>query len=270
MMQIPVLTYHSNNVDGNEYHNNDHVAFELDLQLISKLGYEIISTHELVSILKEKAGSSKKKYVCLTFDDGSDMDYHDWEHPFHGYQKSFLTMMQDFKNETGQNIHATSFVIADPQARAELTNTCTAGYPIWNSDWWKEAEKSGMLSIENHSWDHVHSTLKNTKTQKNIKGDFSGVDSFLDAKTQIAEASRFINSVIVGKKISLFAYPYGHFNDYLVKQYFPYEQSEIIAAFTCEPQFVTQDTNLWLIPRFVCGSHWKSSNGLRKILQMQS
>ena len=50
-------------------------------------------------------------------------------------------MMQDFKNQTGQNIHATSFVIADPQTRAELTNTCTAGYPIWNSDWWKEAEK---------------------------------------------------------------------------------------------------------------------------------
>ena len=261
-MKIPVLTYHSTNIDGNTYQRNDLIAFKQDLELINALNVEIISTHRLVAWVRGEIELDESlNYVVLTFDDGCELDFWDWQHPIHGQQQSFYSSMKAYDGD----IHATSFVIASKQARNTLAETCTAGFQIWGGGWWKKAENTGLFSIENHSWDHLHTSLDTVNQQNNEKGDFTKIITLDDADSQIKEATRYINSQI-NNKVTLFAYPYGHYNPYLTETYFANQQSSIKAAFTCDANRVNQRTNIWSIPRYVCGQHWKSSAELEIIL----
>ena len=261
-MHIPVLAYHSPNILGNDYHNNDHIALAQDLKTIAELGINIITATQLVSWLQNKTKPDQsKKYVVLTFDDGCELDFIDWEHPAYGHQKSFHTIMKSYPHF----IHATAFVIASPKDRKTLEITCVGGHEIWSDKWWQTAEDSGLISIENHSWDHLHHTLDKVKQKDNLKGDFKQVESLQDAHAQIEDASDYINSRINNKKTSLFAYPYGHYNTFLSEEYFP-QQNQIEAAFTCESKHVTHASSQWKIPRFVCGEAWGNSKQLIEIL----
>lgn len=268
-MNVSVLTYHSINISGNEYHNNDHIALESDLKLFAKLNIKIISAYDLVNwIYGNTQIDETQDYVALTFDDGSELDYSDWQHPTCGFQNSFYTLLKNHHDDTGQFVHATSFVIASPDARKILETTCLGGYKMWGDKWWQAAEDSQILSIENHSWDHLHPTIDVVKQSNNLKGDFSAVDNFQDAQNQIQASCDYINSKLVGinKHSTLFAYPYGDYNTYMTEEYFPKQQNEIKAAFTCQPKKVTNNTNVWKIPRYVCGADWHSTDELENIL----
>ena len=267
ILKIPVLTYHATNISGNDYGTNDHVALESDLELFYKHGIQIISTIDLLNWIK---GNLKldlsKKYVVLTFDDGSELDVIDWIHPVYGFQKSFLTILQNQYNSTNQYIHATSFVIASSATRKVLEKTCLGGYKMWGDKWWSKTEIKEVISIENHSWDHVHPTLEKVCQKDNIKGNFAKIECFEDADLQISDATKYIENTMQNKSIGLFAYPYGHYNQYLTEEYFPKQQNKIKAAFTCEPEPVTKNTNVWKIPRYVCGADWKSIEELKRII----
>ena len=141
-MKIPVLTYHSTNISGNEYQNNDLVAFQADLILFKQQGIKIISAIDLVKWINGLISlDEKKKYVVITFDDGCELDFYDWKHPVFGGQQSFNTSIKLFDGI----IHAASFVIASKKARETLVHTCTAGYEIWGDHWWQEAENSDTI-----------------------------------------------------------------------------------------------------------------------------
>lgn len=261
-MNISVLAYHAANIEGNEYHNNDHIALISDLKLFTELGVKIISADTLVSWLNGQIQLDEQvNYVVITFDDGNELDFTDWEHPKYGNQVSFYNALIQSPLKT----HATAFVIASPQARETLERTCLGGNHLLGEKWWADAEKTTYMSIENHSWDHLHPTLDNVCQQDNIKENFAKIESFEDAEAQIKQATKYIESV-VAKSVSLFAYPYGHYNDYLTKEYFPKQQTHIKAAFTCDPKPVIKDTSIWKIPRYVCGADWKSVAELRKII----
>lgn len=262
-LKIPVLAYHAANVFGDEYNRNDNVALKHDLQMILELGIEIISAHKLVDFLNSNEElDSNKRYVVITFDDGNNLDFIDSQYPDFGLQPSFFSRLK----ESPQYTHATSFAIASPVARAIMENTCLQGFALLSENWWQQAQDSGLLSIENHSWDHLHPTLETVRQKHNIKGDFSQIDTFEEAESQIRACSEYIDTTISSKKTSLFAYPYGHYNDYLTDEYFPKQQSSIKAAFTCEPHYVTEDSNIWKLPRFVCGCDWKSQDEFKQIL----
>jgi len=68
--------------------------------------------------------------------------------------------------------------------------------------------------------------------------------------------------------VPYFAYPFGHFNDFLTKRYLPSRgrAAGIRAAFTTQPRPVSPTDNVWALPRFTCGHHWKSSRELANIL----
>jgi len=267
LMQIPVLTYHATNIFGNEYSSNDHIALAHDLKLLLKQDITILSAHKLIQWMNREIHLDKSKhYVVITFDDGSELDFTDWHHPTCGFQKSFYTTMQEYMNSSGRYIHATSFVIASARARKTLEQTCLGGHQMWGDNWWQKAEDSQLISIENHSWDHLHPTLNEVSQTENLKGDFSVIKSYIDANQQIYQSSKYINQVIKNKTTTLFAYPYGDFSDYLTDQYFPNSQKEIKGAFTCEASHVSQQSNIWKIPRYVCGSDWKSIEELESIL----
>ncbi len=261
-LKIPVLLYHSGNITGNTYQDNDTIAFKADLKTIEQQNITIISAKTLVDYLYGSIDlDSEKKYLVITLDDGVNLDFVDSKYPKSDTQESFYTSIKN----ANTFVHITSFVIASPKARETMQKTCLENHPLLSHDWWQSAAKSSHFSIENHSWDHVHPTLESVKQKDGIKGDFSSVNCFEDADNQIRKSSEYIESII-GCKTTLFAYPFGHYNEYLTEEYFPKKQKQIRAAFTCEPQYVNKDTNVWKIPRFICGANWSNTEELLKIL----
>jgi peptidoglycan/xylan/chitin deacetylase (PgdA/CDA1 family) len=276
-MRIPVLTYHSMTVHGNEYWNNNHVAFGDDLRTITRAGYRIIAIDQVVAWRSARQGvpANDGKFVAITFDDGPDFDFHDLPHPTWGMQRSMLNLMMDFRAEMGVHaqpqLHATSFVIVSPDARQILDRTCMVGRNWWRDSWWQQAIRTGLLGIGNHSWDHNHPTLPAATSEEGRLGggSFSVVDNFDAAETEIAIASKFLHERAENPCAGLFAYPYGQWNDYLTREYLPQHGKRIgvRAAFSCAPMPVTETSNVWALPRYVCGDHWKSPEELAALLR---
>src|SRR5688500_11310497 len=101
-MRVPVLTYHSNNISGNDYAGNDHVALAADLRLIHRSGLHIVPLARVVEVLLGEAPASLvEDGVALSFDDGSWFDWHDIDHPSCGPQRGFAGVLRDFVAETG-------------------------------------------------------------------------------------------------------------------------------------------------------------------------
>lgn len=113
-MAIPILTYHAQNIAGNDYANNDHVAFAEDLRLLTATGWRVVPLHRVVELLSGPDTAWTLKTVAIAFDDGSDFDFEDLPHPVAGMQRSMLNIMRDFladNPESQPELHATSFVI---------------------------------------------------------------------------------------------------------------------------------------------------------------
>ncbi|OGT03415.1 MAG: hypothetical protein A3F73_12630 [Gallionellales bacterium RIFCSPLOWO2_12_FULL_59_22] len=271
-MTALILTYHSINVGGNEHSNNDHVALIMDLPLLAELGWTITPLSTIIDAVIHRKLDPANKLVALTFDDGPWFDWYDLDHPTHGQQKSMANILRDFsQTNAGRNqphIEATSFVIASPQARAQLDVTCMVGRGWWGDEWWQQAQSEGVIRVQNHSWDHNHTTLDSTAILSE-KGRFSAVSTYQEADAEIRQAADYLDSICGAGTSTILAYPYGETSDYLVREYLPDHMPEhrLAAALTTEPAYVTNDSNRWLIPRFVCGCDWKSTEDLRNILQ---
>ena len=237
-MRVPVLAYHAVNIAGNEYATNDHVAFAADLRLIDDLGLRIVPLHWVVDQVIGAADRDLTGCVALTCDDGSAFDFHDLDHPTHGPQRSLFNCLQDFIAERGAqaqpDLHLTSFVIASPEARERMDQACLAGLGWMGEDWWREANESGLMAIENHSWDH---------------------------------ATRYINDRIAPRRTRIFCYPFSHVPEYLRSEYLPDATAGhgILAAMGDGATPVTQQSDRWNLPRYICGWHWKSPDALRAI-----
>ena len=264
----PVLLYHSQNVLGNDHETNDHVALEEDLRLIQRLGFQVIPLNWLVSWVLGELEPDLAKTVCITFDDGVDADVRDLHFPEFGKQRAFANIMADFQDEFGPAaqpmLHATSFVVASPEARSVMDRYSLFDQGWMNEGWWGH-DHEGLLTIANHGWDHEHPDLAHAGHEP--AGDFHGVDCLEKADRQIFAAAKYIANVDGCRWPDLFAYPYGHVNDYLSREYFPnHDHHRTRAAFTTEPCPVTVGSDRWQLGRFICGRHWRSHIDLEKIL----
>lgn len=268
-MRVPVLTYHSNNISGNEYPNNDHVALAVDLRLIRRRGLRVVPLSKVVDVLVGEAPESAvSNAVAISFDDGSWFDWHDLDHPTCGAQPSFASILRRFSAETGAGVHGTSFVIVSPEARAILDRTCLIGQSWWGDDWWCDAQREGLIAIESHSWDHNHATLPVSAQRDQVKGTFRSIDTYSDADAEIRRAGDWLDALLTPHRGTLFAYPYGESNDYLLREYLPRFQHEhrLRAAFGTDPGPVGSTSERWNLPRYVCGPHWNDPSQLEHLL----
>jgi len=277
-----VLTYHSHRIQGPDYARNDHVAFADDLQTIERSGARIVSLATLVdAIAAHPSGHAGAEddatLVALTFDDGPVWDYADFDHPAFGPQRGFANAMRDFlANDTGRRRHevcATSFVIASPEARRAMESTFDAEYTFlipgaMNDDWWQEAATSGLIAIGNHSWDHLHPALASVAHSRQVRGDFAQVTTAADADAQIRAAAAYIDARTGGRAAPFFAYPYGHCNEFLAADYLPHagRAMGLRAAFTTAAHVIDGSQDVWKLPRFTCGHHWRSPAALADLL----
>ena len=272
MFRVPVLTYHAVNIAGNDYANNDHVAFAADLRLIDDLGLRIVPLHWVVDRVLGDDRRALEGCVALSCDDGSDFDYYDLEHPAHGPQRSLFNCMRDFIDERGTaqpDLHLTCFVIASAEARDHLDRNCLAGSGWMSDRWWRPALDSGRIAIENHSWDHNHAAGRLPGIDGMERGTFFPVDNRQRADAEIAAAARSIDTVIAPHRTSLFCYPYGNVNDYLRNEYFPSQQGMhgMRAAFGDAAAPIDSASDRWNLPRYIGGWHWKTTHELAALLR---
>ncbi len=276
-MRCLVLAYHSHNIAGNRYEENDHVALGADLEAITRLGARVVPAARIGAWVAAGCPEPARDetWVGLTFDDGPRFDYADFTHPRWGPQRGFLNILRDFRARHGPGaqaeLHATSFVIASPAARAGMERAEDCGYPFlerWlGDDWWNAAIESGLMGIGNHSWDHVHHAAPEAAIGSQVRDNFEVVDNYADADREIRAAAEYINARVAGR-CELFAFPFGHVNDYLVRDYLPGRAPEhgMKAAFGTGGRRVAAGDSVWNIPRAVCGYHWKSPGGLEALL----
>lgn len=268
-MNIPVLTYHGVNVIRNTYAENDHLALASDLQTIVNCGFRVIPLSHVVDWHQGLVRDGDvSQTVALSFDDGAWFDFYDLEHPTCGMQRSMINILEDFNAQHAVKVHATSFVIASPDARSSLDKSCMIGQGWWGDEWWSRAAASAVMDVECHSWDHVHPNLDQVAQQDQVKGDFGMVNTYTDCAAQFEQAGEYIGGKL-GKRPSLFAYPYGQASDYAVTDYLPLYQSRhrFKAAFTTQPKAVSRTDNVWRLPRYVFGQDWTSPLGLKDILE---
>ncbi|KFN50840.1 polysaccharide deacetylase family protein [Arenimonas composti] len=264
--RLPVLTYHAANVAGGDYLGNDHVALAADLAMFARAGWRIVPARWAAEQVACLADRDLRRCVALTCDDGTDLDLRDLDWPGVGRQRSFAGILAEAAGRfPALTPHLTSFVIADPQARAVMDRDCLHGRD-WMREWWAEA--GPHIEIGCHSWDHNHPALGTTGLDGMPRGDFFVVDNEARADFQIAQALDYIGARIAPARCALFAYPYGHANAFLREDWLPRRGPELglLGAFGCQGEPAHAGSDRWELPRFVCGWHWKSAEELWALL----
>ncbi len=268
-MPAIVLAYHSQNVNGSDYACNDHIALQRDLETVIARGLRVVTAEALVSTLR--AGLEwDEPSVVFTCDDGTFLDWQDFDHPKHGMQTSFQTiLLRALANglRAPQRGVMTSFVIASALAHAAIDRCNHAGIRITHDAWWPDAAKDGTLALGCHSWDHCAVALPAAQIYSESAGNFYGVKTFAHADQQVRVAAEMIRArALDSTQATLFAYPYGQTTPYLLEQYFPTAAHGMRAAFTDSAALVNRNTSAWAIPRFVCGAHWRSPDDFSTLL----
>ncbi len=269
--RVPILTWHAMGVSGNDYATNDHVAFARDLEAIHAAGLRIVSLRRIADALIAGRLDKLEGCVGLSIDDGADLDFHDVPQPAWGPQRGMLRVLADFRARRGvdaqPDLHLTSFAVVSPQARAHLDRTCMAGCGWWNDDWWPAAEATGLMSIENHSWDHNHESLETSATTA-APGTFA-ITSETEAEVEIGAAARWLRQRRQRGGAVLFAYPYDDVSEFLSTSWLPRHgpAGEILAAYAGDSAPVVRESSRWRIPRYGFGRDWKSESGLLDVLR---
>lgn len=269
----PVLAYHSQNVFADHYGKNDHLSLGQDLRTIQTVGKRVVPLQWLVDcLLGRRSPEELHNAVCITIDDGCNLDVFDLDFPGFGLQQSFISILEEFKAEfstRGQaDLQATSFVIASPEARRRIDRKSLFGKGWMSDEWWAETQRNGTLDIQNHGWDHKHPLNDSNDCEIDEYHRFDTVDTFEQCEFQVRQASMYITERAERSRPQFFAYPYGESSAYIREHYFPghAESLGIEAAFSTAPEHVTLQSNRWALPRYVCGRDWKTPQSFVEVL----
>jgi len=157
--------------------------FEEDLKDIKEKGYETVFPYEIKEKLLNNE-KQEKKYVLLTIDDG--------------YLDIYLYAFPLLKK---YNMKATFYVIPNLVGQFDPKSVNNAGnYATWEQ--LTEMNESGLINIGSHTMDHAELTNKKYKDA--------------DLRYQIFNSKDVLQRKL-GIKIKDFCYPYGRYNDTVVK-----------------------------------------------------
>lgn len=256
-----VLAYHLWRMEDWDRTGCDLLSLRADLGIIGQSSLPLVSLDELLSA-ECRAG------VAITFDDGTRLEAEPIAHARWGEIPSALSVLGEFA-ESPPRWKASSFVIGSPDARAAIAQPLSDDYGpgLLDDRWWSRAARSGLLSIENHSWDHNHHLVPKTLQRHNAKGTFANVDEFDECHLEIALASDYI-AERTGSRPQFFAYPYGESSTYMRETFLPAYASGlgIKAAMGTEPRALGGIEDQWCVPRFVAGRDWTTDDGLKRVL----
>lgn len=266
-----ILTFHSHNVSGDRFESNDHVALDATLTTLERMRIPVLRLVDVARRLRAGTfGSLPPRFACITFDDGSDYDWRDAQFPGHGPQRSMFSILRAHSRSLlglmwMRRAHATSFVIASPRARHEIAAAALGDPALMGDAWWGPAQRSGLMDIGTHGWNHVHPAVSEMSARPELVERFDRIDSAADAELQVDRAFEAIRRTAGHDAGLVFAYPYGQVSDFVASRHLP-AHGGIVAAVGAVPQPVTADSDPWRLPRFVCGPDFASDADLGKIL----
>lgn len=256
-----VLTYHATRLQRLTREGCDLLSLHADLDWLADQGIAVLPLDDLLA-------DPSIEGVAITLDDGTRIDGWPHLHPAMGLLPSMLQILQHAKRRLPR-LCVSNFVIASPQARDVLATHLVAelGQSLMDADWWSTAQASGLMQLENHSWDHNHPLLPYSVQRENKRGNFLVIDSAEDAEAEIAVASDVIGHAL-GRRPRYFAYPFGDVSPYLRDIWLPDRGPAIglHAAFSTEPRAIRRDDDRWALPRFVCGRDWCTDAQLAAII----
>lgn len=256
-----ILTYHASRLDSLDSRGCDLLRLQEDLILLADSGTPVLPLDTLLA-------PDCQHGIAITFDDGTRIDAEEHEHPRLGRLPSMLGLLIAARPRLPQ-LRASTFVIASPQARADLSQALESDYgqDLMHERWWRAAAGSGVLDIENHSWDHNHPIVQRSAQRNNERGNFLLIETEAEAEAEITTASDYIENSC-GRRPRYFAYPFGDMSDYLRHTWLPRRGPQIglHAAFSTEAQVFDHSVDRWAIPRYVAGRDWQDASGLLNIL----
>lgn len=180
---IPILCYHNFNPTVPGSMNITPQKFESEVKWLKDNGFTIIPLQEAVEYLQGKRNSLPAKPVVITADDG--------------WQSQYTYMVPIIKK---YNIPVTLFIY--PQTISEGKHALT-----W--DELKELQHTGLIDIQGHTYSHPN--FKQEKKALSPENFEKLVRVELFHSKQILEEK-------LGKKITLLAWPFGIYDDYLEQQ----------------------------------------------------
>lgn len=227
-LNIPILCYHNFNPTKPGSMNLTPERLESQLKWLKDNGYTVISLKEAVEYLQGKRDSLPPKSVVITADDG-------W--------KSVYTYMLPLAKK--YNIPVTLFIY--PQTISSGKNAMT-----W--DELKELQQTGLFDVQSHTYWHP-----NFKQQKK-KMSPANYEKFV--QTQLVNSRKVLEEKM-GHKVTLLAWPFGIYDDFLEQQA---EKAGYVMAFSIDARTANQNYKPMAQPRFMIveGQSMKTFIGIVK------
>ena len=191
---LPVVMYH--HVTENESKAGKYTVltreFENDLKLIKSQGYTTVTVRELIDFVKNGKPLPDKP-IMLTFDDG-----------FESFYALAFPLLQRY------NLKAVVSVIGSVTERYSTIDDHNINYSNLNFDEISELDKSGIVEIQNHSYDMHKNSAKSRKGMSKLMNESNAEYSkALEADLMAAQRALWDNCRI---KPTAVAYPYGAYS----------------------------------------------------------
>ena len=210
---IPILCYHNLNPTVPGSMSMTPKKFESQIKWIKDNGFTVISLKDAVEYLQGKRASLPAKSVVITADDG--------------WQSVYTYMVPIVKK---YNIPVTLFIY--PETISNGKNAMT-----W--DELKELQQTGLFDIQGHTYSHPN--FKQAK--KRMSAD--GYEKFV--KNELVNSKKILEDKL-GIKVTLLAWPFGIYNDYLEQQA---ANAGYTMAFTIDYRSANRNDRAMAQPRFM-------------------
>jgi peptidoglycan/xylan/chitin deacetylase (PgdA/CDA1 family) len=212
-INIPILCYHNLNPTVPGSMNMTPQKFEAQLKWLKDNGFTIIPLKEAVEYLQGKRTSLPAKSVVITADDG--------------WQSVYTYMFPLIKK---YNIPVTLFIY--PQTISEGKHAMT-----WNE--LKTLQQTGLFDIQGHTYWHP-----NFKQEKKRLSP-AAYEKFV--KVQLVDSKKILEDKL-GSKITLLAWPFGIYDDYLEQQA---AKAGYVMAFSIDARTADRSYKPMAQPRFM-------------------
>lgn len=210
---VPILVYHNFNPTVPGSMTLTPARFEEQLKWLKDNGYTVIPLKDLVSALQGKNISLPAKSVVITADDGWESDY-----------TYMLPLVRKYK------IPVTLFIY--PQTISHGKNALT-----W--DQLKELQKTGLFDIQCHT--DGHPNFKQEKKHRTAENYEKFVTAELTHSKKVLEDK-------LGIKVTLLAWPFGIYNDYLKQEA---AKANYTMAFSIDARHTEKSENPMSQPRYM-------------------
>lgn len=210
---IPILCYHNLNPTVTGSMNMKPLVFEAQVKWLKDNGFTIVPLNSVVEYLKGSRVSLPAKPVVITADDG-------WESVYH----YMLPIVKKY------HIPVTLFIY--PETISEGKHALT-----WNQ--LKDLQQTGLFDIQGHTYSHPN--FKHAK--KTLSS--SGYERFV--KTELVNSKQILEEKL-GKKITLLAWPFGIYDNYLEQAA---ANAGYVMAFSIDARMANQSYRSMMQPRFM-------------------